>query len=55
LEPAGNPASAVVVAADAAGGVVQAAAIAVDEAAARVGDQLAERRDAVLEWHRDAP
>jgi hypothetical protein len=55
LEPAGDPAQAIVVAADAAAGVVQAAAISVDEPAARVGDQLAEWRDAVLEWHCDAP
>ena len=32
--------------------VVQAAAVAVDEAARRVGDQLAERGDAVLQGHR---
>jgi hypothetical protein len=55
LELAGDPAPAVVVAADAAGGVMQAAAVSVHETAARMGDQLAERRDPVLEWHCDAP
>src|SRR5262245_34379740 len=51
LEPAGDPALAVVPPADAARLVVQASAIPVDEAARRVGDQLAERRDPVLERH----
>jgi hypothetical protein len=54
LESAGDPAAAVVVAADAAGGVVQAAAVSVDETVARMGDQLAEWCDPVLEWHCDA-
>jgi hypothetical protein len=48
-EPAGDPALPVEAAPDAARVVVQAAAVAVDEAARRVGDQLAERRDAVPE------
>jgi hypothetical protein len=43
------------VAADATAGVVQAAAISIDETTARMGDQLAERRDPVLECHCDAP
>ena len=50
-----DPAPAVVVAADSAGGVMQAAAISIDETPARVGDQLAEWRDPVLERHCDAP
>jgi hypothetical protein len=31
---------------------VQAAAVPIDEAARRVGDQVAERRDAILSRHR---
>jgi hypothetical protein len=52
LEPAGDPALPAVPPSDAARLVVQAAAIPVDETARRVGDQLAERRRAVLERHR---
>src|SRR5262249_19199039 len=51
LEPAGDPALAGVAAANPTGGVVQTAAVAEDEAAARIGDELAERRDAVLPRH----
>ena len=51
LEPAGNPALAVVAAKTAPVCVVQAAAVAVHEAARRVGDELAERCDAVLQRH----
>ena len=51
LEPAGNPALAVVAAADAPGHVVEAAAVPVDQAPRRVGDELAERCDAVLQRH----
>jgi hypothetical protein len=50
-EATDDPASAVVVQADPAVRVVQAAPVAVDEAASRIGDQLAERRDPVLERH----
>ena len=55
LEPAGDPALDREAAADPAGLVVQAAAVAVDEAAGRVRDQLPERRDAVLQRHRVEP
>jgi hypothetical protein len=51
-EPAGDPALAVVATADPAAIVVQAAAVAVHETARRVGDQLAERCDTVLERRR---
>src|SRR5687767_14206576 len=57
LEPAGDPALPVVTPSDAAGLVVKAAAVAVDEPTCRVGDQLAERCDPVLQrmgrgrWH----
>jgi hypothetical protein len=34
---------------------VEAAAVAVDEAASRIGDELAQRRDPVLAWHAPAP
>jgi hypothetical protein len=51
LEPARDPAPAVVPPADPPGRVVEAAAVPVDEAAGRVRDQLAERRDAVLQRH----
>src|SRR5207342_70607 len=44
LEPAGDPPPAVVAPPNAAGAVVQAAAVPVDEPAGRVGDELAERR-----------
>ena len=51
LEPAGDPALAVVAPPDAPVLVVEAAAVAVDQAAGRVGDELAERGDAVLQRH----
>jgi hypothetical protein len=47
-QPAGDPAPAVVAAADPSLRVVQAAAVPVDEAAGRVCDQLAEWGDPVL-------
>jgi hypothetical protein len=47
LEPAADPALAGERAADGAVGVVEAAAVAVDEAARRIGDELPQRRDAV--------
>ena len=47
-EPAGDPALAVVAAANAALVVVQATPVAVDETACRVGDDLAQRCDSVL-------
>ena len=50
-EPARDPATSVVSPPDAPGVVVEAAAVAVDEAAGGVGDELAERGDAVLERH----
>ncbi len=49
LEPAGDPAAAGVVLADAPVTIVQAAAVAIDEAAGRFGDQRSQRRDAVLQ------
>ena len=52
LEPAADPALAVVAPADAARFVMEAAAISVDQATRRVCDQLAERCDPVLEGHR---
>jgi hypothetical protein len=51
-EPAGDPAPPGVMSADPSRLVVQAAAVAVDEAAIGHGDQLAEGRDAVLQGHR---
>ena len=51
LEPAGNPAPAVVAATNAPVCVVQAASVAVHEAARRLSDELAERRDPVLPRH----
>ena len=51
LEAARDPAFAGVAPADAPGLVVEAASIAVDQAARGIGDQLAERRDPVLERH----
>src|SRR5688572_3594613 len=51
LEPAGDPAPPVVTAPNPARGVVEAAAIAVDEPARRVCNELAERCHAVLERH----
>jgi hypothetical protein len=52
VEPAGDPALAVVMAADAAGLIVEATAISVDQAAPGLCDQLAERCDPVLQRHR---
>ena len=52
LEPAADPALDGEAAPDPAGLVVEAAAVAVDETPGRVGDQLAERRDAILQRHR---
>ena len=52
LEPAGDPAPCRIPAPNAAGGVVQAAPVPVDETPSGIGDQLAERRHAVLERHR---
>jgi hypothetical protein len=51
LEPAGNPPFAVVAPADPTPLVVEAAAVSVDEAACRVGDELAEWGHAILQWH----
>jgi len=50
-QPAGDPAPAGVAAADVPGGVVQAATVAVDQAARGIGDQLAQRRDPVAPRH----
>jgi len=52
LEPARDPALRGVTAPDPPGRVVEAAAVPVDEPAARARDQVAERRDAILERHR---
>jgi hypothetical protein len=49
LEPASDPALHRETTANAALGVVEATAVAVDEAAGRVRDEIAERRDPVLE------
>ena len=51
LEPARDPALHREAASDAALAIVKTAAIAVHEATGRVRDQIAERRDAVLERH----
>jgi hypothetical protein len=51
LEPAADPAPRREPAADPAAGIVETAAVAVDRAARGIGDQVAERRDAVLERH----
>jgi NAD(P)H dehydrogenase (quinone) len=51
LELAGDPALAVVAPANPSGVVVEAAAVPVHEAACRIRNELAERRDAVLQWH----
>jgi hypothetical protein len=51
FEPAGDPALAVEATADATGLVVEAAAIPVDEASRWIRDELAERRDAILQRH----
>ncbi len=53
LEPAGDPPSDRIAPADTTLVVVQAAAVPVHEAACRIGDQLAERRDPVLQRHKD--
>ena len=50
-EPAGDPASAVVVAPDASLAVVEAATVPVDQTAFGRGDQLAKWRDPVLQRH----
>ena len=50
-QPAGDPASYLPAPPDPPFGVVQAAAIPVDQAARRCRDEVAERRDAVLERH----
>src|SRR5262249_28806742 len=50
-EPARDPASGRVAAADAAVLVVEAAAVAVDEAPRGVGDELPQGRDSILERH----
>jgi len=50
-QAAGDPASPVVAPADPPVRVVETASVAVDEAARRIRDELAERRDAVLERH----
>jgi hypothetical protein len=55
LEPAGDPALAVVPPPDAPLRVVEAAAVAVDEAPGGIGDELAERSDSVLERHQPQP
>jgi hypothetical protein len=52
LEAAGDPALARVAPPDTPRVVVEAPAVAVDEAAAGIGDELAERRHAVLQRHR---
>ena len=51
LEPAGDPAPGGVAAADPAGVIVEAAAVAVDEPSRRMCDEVAERRHPVLERH----
>lgn len=51
-ELARDPPAAGVVSADTPVAVVEAAAVPVDEPAARLGDELAERRHSVLERHR---
>jgi hypothetical protein len=53
LEAAGDPAAQGVGAADPAVVVVEGAAVAVDESARRVGDELAEGGDAVLVRHEE--
>ena len=52
LEPAGDPALDLESTHDRPVRIVQAASVAVDEPTRRVGDQLAERGDAVLQRHR---
>jgi len=55
LEAARDPAPHLVHAPDVALRVVEAAAIAVDEPTRRMGDELTERRDTVLQGHRRPP
>ena len=55
LQPARDPSPAVVMAPDPTARVVQAAAVSVDEPACGIGDELAERSDAVLKRHSAAP
>jgi hypothetical protein len=49
-----DPALAVVTAANLPVAVVETTAVAVDQPARRIRDELAERRDAVLEWHEES-
>ncbi|MGI8887194.1 MAG: hypothetical protein ACR2G9_09800 [Gaiellaceae bacterium] len=51
LEAAGDPALAVVAAADASALVVETAAVAVHQSATRISDQLAQRRDPIPQRH----
>src|SRR5262249_60129752 len=51
LQLAGDPSLPVVPTSDPPGVVVQATTVAVDETAGRIGDQLALRRDPVLQCH----
>ncbi len=55
LQPAGDPAPRAVAPPDAPGVVVHAPAVAVQEAARGIRDELRERRDAVLQRHRPQP
>ena len=55
LEAAGDPAPAVEAPADASAGVVEAPAVPVDEPARRIGDELAEGCDAILQPLRTPP
>ena len=55
LEAAGDPPAGGEAPTDLASVIVQAAAVAVDEPAGRIGDQLAERRDAIPERHQLEP
>src|SRR5262249_20144993 len=55
LEPARDPTLAVVCAADPSGVVVQTAPVPVHQPPSRVRDELAERRDAVLQGHSALP
>jgi hypothetical protein len=52
FEPARDPAFPVVATPDASRFIVKTAAIRVDEAACRIGDELAERGHAILQRHR---
>ena len=51
LEPAADPPLSVIAAADAAVLVVEAAPVSVDQPTPRLGDEIAERRDPVLQRH----